>query len=75
MNKLYQELNNNQLRNNLQTLSNPKSYVKSMMNNPQLKAVINKYGNPKKAFYSIAQEKGINPDEIINMISNLGNYK
>lgn len=45
------------------------------MNNPQLQSIINKYGNPKKAFYSIAQEKGINPDEIINMISNLGNYK
>ena len=68
-------MNINQLKNNIQTISNPSSLVKSMMNNPQLKAVINKYGNPKKAFYSIAQEKGINPDEIINMISNLGNYK
>lgn len=68
-------MNINQLKNNIQTISNPSSLVKSMMNNPQLQSIINKYGNPKKAFYSIAQEKGINPDEIINMISNLGNYK
>lgn len=68
-------MNTNQIRNNIQTISNPNNFVKSMMNNPQLQAVINKYGNPKKAFYSIAKEKGINPDEILNMIGNLGNYK
>lgn len=68
-------MNTNQIRNNIQTISNPNNFVKSMMNNPQVQSVINKYGNPKKAFYSIAKEKGINPDEILNMIGNLGNYK
>ena len=38
------------------------------MNNPQVQSIINQYGNPKNAFYALAKQKGINPDEILKMI-------
>lgn len=55
------------ITNNLKAISNPQSLIKSMANNPQLQAVINKYGNPKTAFYEIAKQQGINPNDILNM--------
>ena len=56
------------ITNNLKAISNPQSLIKSMANNPQLQAVINKYGNPKAAFYEIAKQKGINPDDILKYL-------
>ena len=45
-----------------------------MINNPQMKQameIINQAGgDPKKAFYSLAEQKGVNPDDIINLIRN-----
>lgn len=55
------------LTNNLKAISNPQSFIKSMANNPQLQAVVNKYGSPKNAFYEIAKQQGINPNDILNM--------
>lgn len=47
--------------------------MQSMINqNPQMKQVmemVNKNGgNPKDAFYALAKEKGVNPDDILNML-------
>ena len=43
-----------------------------MMNNPQMKQVmdvVNQYGgDPQKAFYAIAEQQGVNPQEILNML-------
>lgn len=38
-----------------------------MVNNPQVQAVINKYGSPKNAFYEVAKQKGVNPEELLKM--------
>jgi hypothetical protein len=52
---------------------NPHALLNNMASqNPQLKQVmeaINQHGgDPKKAFYDIAKERGIDPDEILNQL-------
>ena len=52
---------------------NPQLLINQMMmNNPQLKQVmdiVNKSGgDPKKAFYTLAEQKGVDPNEILNML-------
>jgi hypothetical protein len=52
---------------------NPQALLNNMASqNPQLKQVmeaINQHGgDPKKAFYDIAKERGIDPDEILNQL-------
>lgn len=52
---------------------NPQLLLNQMMtNNPQMKQVMDIIkqagGDPKKAFYSLAEQKGVDPDEIINML-------
>lgn len=43
-----------------------------MSNNPQMKQVMDYVnangGNAKEAFYKLAKERGVNPDDIINML-------
>ena len=43
-----------------------------MMNNPNYNNVIQYIqangGDPKTAFYKMAQEKGINPNDVLNML-------
>ena len=43
-----------------------------VQNNPQMQEImeiVNKSGgDPKAAFYKMAEEKGVNPDEILNML-------
>ena len=43
-----------------------------LMNNPQYKQVMNYInqngGDPKAAFYKMAEEKGVNPDDIISQL-------
>lgn len=43
-----------------------------LLNNPQLQNVINLIrqngGNPQQTFYALAKQKGVNPDEILNML-------
>ena len=40
-----------------------------MNNNPQVRQILQQYnGDAKQAFYSVAQQNGIDPDEIINML-------
>ena len=57
----------------LNASQNPQAMLNQMMsNNPQMKQVmdvINQYGgDPKQAFYSLAEKNGIDPNEILNMM-------
>jgi len=49
---------------------NPQALISNMMaQNPQVANIINAYGgDPKAAFYGLAQQKGVNPDDILNML-------
>ena len=48
----------------LKMMSNPQA----LLNNPQIAQLIKQYGNPKAAFYEVAKQKGINPDEILKYL-------
>lgn len=58
----------NKATNNLKAISNPKAFVQQYINSPQVQNVIGQYGNPKNAFYALARQKGINPDDVLNQI-------
>ena len=83
MNPMLQSLNQSRLAQNLTPIKNMMNMVKSAGNpqmmlqqmisqNPQMKQVMDLVnqngGDPKAAFYKMAEEKGINPDEILNML-------
>ena len=53
-----------EMASKLKMMSNPQT----LLNNPQIAQVIKQYGNPKAAFYEIAKQKGINPDDIIKYL-------
>jgi hypothetical protein len=62
-----------QMFNMFKSAQNPQALLNNMASqNPQLKQVmeaINQHGgDPKKAFYDIAKERGIDPDEILNQL-------
>ena len=53
--------------------SNPQALLSQMVNsNPQVKQAMdyvnNNGGDAKAAFYQLAQENGVDPEEIINML-------
>ena len=52
------------------SMGNPQAMISQMaQNNPQVAQLINQAGgDPRKAFYDLAQRKGINPDEILSML-------
>ena len=57
----------------LRSAGNPQIMLSQMMqNNPQMRQAMNlvqQYGgDPQKAFYALAQQKGVNPDDILNML-------
>ena len=61
------------MMNMVRSAGNPQAMLAQMMqNNPQMRQVmdvVNQYGgDPQKAFYAIAQQRGVNPDEILNML-------
>ena len=56
------------MKNNIKAISNPREYVQRYMNNPQVQSLINQYGNPKRAFYAVAKQRGINADEFLKSI-------
>jgi hemoglobin-like flavoprotein len=61
------------MMNILKAARNPQVMLQQMMqNNPQIKNIIDYInqngGDPKQAFYAMAREKGVNPDEILNML-------
>lgn len=58
---------------NIQNSANPQKMLNELIcRNPKMKDVMNivqKYGNnPKDAFYALAKEKGVNPDEVLNAL-------
>ena len=71
---LSQNLNQiKQMANLIKSSKNPQLMVQQMMqNNPQVKQIMDYVkqsgGDPKTAFYKMAEEKGVNPEEIINML-------
>lgn len=60
-----------QMMNFVKTAKNPQAALTQLANsNPQVKQVLQLAGsNPKQAFYDLARQKGINPDDIIKMLS------
>ena len=54
----------------LRGAKNPQAMLNQMMqNNPQVQAMMQASGgDPKAAFYKLAKEKGVDPDEIINAL-------
>lgn len=57
----------------LKNSSNPQAMMSTLMNqNPQLKSVmelVNRYGgDPRTAFFSLAKERGIDPNEVLNLL-------
>lgn len=84
MNPMLSGLNQSQIMNNLAPLKDMYKMIKSagnpqiMLNqmlgrNPQLKQAMNYInqngGDPKQAFYKLAQEKGVNPEEILKQFN------
>jgi hypothetical protein len=77
LNGLSQQVKNlNQIKNMMNLLrnaNNPQAMLQQMIqNNPQIKEIMNYInmngGDPQQAFYKMAQEKGINPNEILQML-------
>ena len=61
------------LLNLLKASNNPNQMLQQLVqNNPQIKNIIDYVqqngGDPKMAFYKMAEEKGVNPNDIINML-------
>ena len=62
-----------QMMNTVNTATNPQSAIQNMMgNNPQLKQVMDLVqksgGDPKKAFYQMAEQQGVDPNEVLNLL-------
>lgn len=62
-----------QMMNMVRSAGNPQAMLQSIaQNNPQMKQVMDivnqSGGDPKAAFYKIAEEKGINPEQVLSML-------
>lgn len=80
MNPILQALNNGsplmnrlsqarQVAQTIKSASNPQAMLNQMMdNNPQVKQLIEQYGDPKTAFYKYAESSGINPDDVLQLL-------
>ena len=74
MNNLYKELQQSQgsrmapANNVITNNSNPLQYVQQYMQNPVVKGLLNQYHSPKEAFYAVAKQRGVNPNDILNML-------
>ena len=61
------------MMNMVRSAGNPQAMLQSMIqNNPQMRQVMDLInqsgGDPKAAFYKLAQEKGIDPQQILDML-------
>lgn len=72
-----QALNNvqqvRQMMNTIRNAGNPQAMLQGMlMNNPQYRQVMDVInqngGDPRKAFYNMCSQKGVNPQEILDML-------
>ena len=67
-------LNNvRQMVNMVKSARNPQAMLNQLMqNNPQYRQVTEiikqNGGDPRRAFYALAQQQGIDPNEILNML-------
>lgn len=60
------------LINQLKAAKNPQAFVQGLLSkNPQLQVFINQCGSPKAAFYQLAQQRGIDPDNMIQQFQSL----
>lgn len=62
-----------QMMDMVRSSGNPQAMISQLaQSNPQLQNVMQLVtqagGDPKKAFYQLAQQRGVNPDEILNML-------
>ena len=59
-----------QAMNMMQTAANPNAMVNQLLQqNPQVQQLIQQAGgDPKKAFYTLAQQMGVDPDAFISQI-------
>lgn len=57
----------------MNAISNPNEFVKqALANNPQVNQLINMAnGDPQKAFYDLCAKKGVNPQEFINVMTQM----
>lgn len=78
MNPILQTLGNQNLGqiksmiNMVKSAGNPQAMMNQLIQtNPQIRNVMNYVnqngGDPKRAFYQMAQQKGVNPDEILKL--------
>lgn len=53
----------------IKSMSNPQAFVQNMINqNPQVKQILDQNGgDAKTAFYKLAEQKGIDPNQIIDL--------
>ena len=61
------------MMNMVRSAGNPQAMLQSMVqNNPQMQQVMNIVnqagGDPKTAFYKMAEEKGVDPEQILSML-------
>lgn len=77
MNPILQTIGRNQIQQIKPMIEMAKGNPQAMLNrlmqtNPQMRGVmdyINRNGgDPKKAFYTMAQQKGVNPDDILSLL-------
>ncbi len=61
---------NNNMVSMLKNSPNPQALLNNLLaQNPQVTGLINQYGgNPKTAFYALAQQRGIDPNTILDML-------
>lgn len=62
-----------QMMNMVRSAGNPQAMLQSIaQNNPQMKQVMDivgqSGGDPKAAFYRMAEEKGVDPEQILSML-------
>lgn len=67
--------NINNMINMLKGVKNPTDMLMNMAkNNPQANMILNAMkngGNPKDMFYELAKQKGIDPEEVLNIAKNI----
>ena len=72
MNPLFQQLSKanpmmEQIRNIGQMMrGNPQAILQS---NPQAQQLISQYGDPQKAFYALAKQMGVDPNEVMRTLN------
>lgn len=63
-------MNISRLKQMVSTIKNPHAILSQMANtNPDLASVLQASGGDyKKAFYSMAERRGVNPDDVLNQL-------